>query len=133
MGIATLFTFPKMDVCWTEHIVIILVFDMTSSHGCCILTRPLRQTRTSDALTPARTQHRNSRKGRSARERQLRPTAKPIPIGRNNAARLRLENSLKQRPVYLYLYLYLNWQNVLGTHHASAHGGSFDLIVKMLD
>ena len=25
------------------------------------------------------------------------------------------------------------WQNVLGTHHASAHGGSFDLIVKMLD
>ena len=33
----------------------------------------------------------------------------------------------------LYLYLYLNWQNVLGTHHASAHGGSSDLIVKMLD
>ena len=32
-----------------------------------------------------------------------------------------------------YLYLYLNWQNVLGTHHASAHGGSSDLIVKMLD
>ena len=31
------------------------------------------------------------------------------------------------------LYLYLNWQNVLGTHHASAHGGSSDLIVKMLD
>ena len=26
-----------------------------------------------------------------------------------------------------------NWQNVLGTHHASAHGGSSDLIVKMLD
>ena len=23
-----------------------------------------------------------------------------------------------------------NWQNVLGTHHASAHGGSSDLIVK---
>ena len=35
--------------------------------------------------------------------------------------------------MYLYLYLYLNWQNVLGTHHASAHGGSSDLIVKMLD
>ena len=35
--------------------------------------------------------------------------------------------------VDLYLYLYLNWQNVLGTHHASAHGGSSDLIVKMLD
>ena len=34
---------------------------------------------------------------------------------------------------HLYLYLYLNWQNVLGTHHASAHGGSSDLIVKMLD
>ena len=33
----------------------------------------------------------------------------------------------------LYLYLYFNWQNVLGTHHASAHGGSSDLIVKMLD
>ena len=32
-----------------------------------------------------------------------------------------------------YLYLYLNWQNVLETHHASAHGGSSDLIVKMLD
>ena len=30
-------------------------------------------------------------------------------------------------------HLYLNWQNVLGTHHASAHGGSSDLIVKMLD
>ena len=26
-----------------------------------------------------------------------------------------------------------NWQNVLGSHHASAHGGSSDLIVKMLD
>ena len=26
-----------------------------------------------------------------------------------------------------------NWQNVLGTHHASAHGGSSDLIVKVLD
>ena len=26
-----------------------------------------------------------------------------------------------------------SWQNVLGTHHASAHGGSSDLIVKMLD
>ena len=26
-----------------------------------------------------------------------------------------------------------NWQNILGTHHASAHGGSSDLIVKMLD
>ena len=26
-----------------------------------------------------------------------------------------------------------NWQNVLGTHHASAHGGSSDLIVNMLD
>ena len=26
-----------------------------------------------------------------------------------------------------------NLQNVLGTHHASAHGGSSDLIVKMLD
>ena len=26
-----------------------------------------------------------------------------------------------------------NWQNVLNTHHASAHGGSFDLIVKTLD
>ena len=25
------------------------------------------------------------------------------------------------------------WQNVLGTHHASAHGGSSDLIVKMVD
>ena len=25
------------------------------------------------------------------------------------------------------------WQNVLGTHHASAHGGSFGLVVKMLD
>ena len=25
------------------------------------------------------------------------------------------------------------WQNILGTHHASAHGGSSDLIVKMLD
>ena len=37
------------------------------------------------------------------------------------------------RSLYLYLYLYLNWQNVLGTHHASAHGGSSDLIVKMLD
>ena len=35
--------------------------------------------------------------------------------------------------LYIYLYLYLNWQNVLGTHHASAHGGSSDLIVKMLD
>ena len=34
---------------------------------------------------------------------------------------------------FLSLYLYLNWQNVLGTHHASAHGGSSDLIVNMLD
>ena len=32
----------------------------------------------------------------------------------------------------LYLYLYVYWQNVLGTHHASAHGGSFGLVVKML-
>ena len=31
------------------------------------------------------------------------------------------------------LYLYVYWQNVLGTHHASAHGGSFGLVVKMLD
>ena len=33
----------------------------------------------------------------------------------------------------IYTYLYLNGQNVLGTHHASAHGGSSVLIVKMLD
>ena len=33
----------------------------------------------------------------------------------------------------LYLYLYVYWQNVLRTHHASAHGGSFGLVVKMLD
>ena len=26
-----------------------------------------------------------------------------------------------------------NWQNVVGTHHASAQGGSSELIVKMLD
>ena len=35
--------------------------------------------------------------------------------------------------IKLLLYLYLNWQNVLGTHHAIAHGGLSDLIVKMLD
>ena len=44
-----------------------------------------------------------------------------------------LNAKLRAPCLYLYLYLYLNWQNVLGTHHASAHGGSSDLIVKMLD
>ena len=38
--------------------------------------------------------------------------------------------SLSARHVYVYVCY---WQNVLGTHHASAHGGSFDLIIKMLD
>ena len=40
---------------------------------------------------------------------------------------------LLDQPIIGLLYLYLNRQNVLGTHHASAHGGSSDLIVKMLD
>ena len=26
-----------------------------------------------------------------------------------------------------------NWQNVIGTHQSSAHDGSSDLIVKMMD
>ena len=43
-----------------------------------------------------------------------------------------LNNSLSRIMAH-YLYMYLNWQHVLGTPHASAHGGSSDLIVKMLD
>ena len=39
---------------------------------------------------------------------------------------------LRQVIVYRRICI-CNWKNVLGTHHASAHGGSSDLIVKMLD
>ena len=50
-----------------------------------------------------------------------------------NLSRLKIFLSKKVTSEIVDLYLYLNWQNVLGTHHASAHGGSSDLIVKMLD
>ena len=35
--------------------------------------------------------------------------------------------------VFEIIICIVNWQNVLGTHHASAHGGSSDLIANMLD
>ena len=43
------------------------------------------------------------------------------------------EDGSEDKKKVAIFYLYLNWQNVLGTHHASAHGGSSALIVKMLD
>ena len=35
--------------------------------------------------------------------------------------------------IYVYVYLYMFLENVLGTHHASTHGGLFALGDKMLD
>ena len=33
----------------------------------------------------------------------------------------------------IYDNVYFNWQNVILTHHANVHGGSSDLLAKLLD
>ena len=53
-------------------------------------------------------------------------------------------NSIYRYIVYVMLYLILsalisinvyivNWQNVILRHHANVHGGSSDLLAKLLD
>ena len=44
-----------------------------------------------------------------------------------------MDTQQAEKHVKLQRYCICIWQNVLGTHDASVHGGSSDLIVKILD
>ena len=40
--------------------------------------------------------------------------------------------NIKRTGIYMTMYI-VNWQNVTLTYHANVHGGSSDLLAKLLD